>query len=283
MFRKLTALLPVVTCLLVATDASAVTLDPYGSGVDDTDWDAPKIAPSSHCKSLQLYLADVPAIPTAVRRYRFTGECTINVAREGKVAKMRTLPVVINSEYSPGMKRASETVIIQDPDFGTTLSTWATCSSDPFVGTNVACTNKGMGANKWNKFISKEDAPFTRQRATESQVALAVQHWADARQRGAAAGSFYDTSKLAGVPPVAKQFLGESSVIFVNVQGGSGYCPAEIDFGDGKKEPIILWSPNTGPFQHQIEHRYAAKGFYKIQVQARPGCTGDALVYALVK
>src|SRR5262249_49183603 len=159
--------------------------------------------PNTQCQSLMLYLADLPANANMARRYRFTGTCSINTAPEGKLAKMKTLNVLVDAEYSPGMKRASEHVVVQDPDFGTELNTWATCPSDPFVAAGVTCTNKGMGANKWDKFINKDDAPFARQRATPSQATAASNKWALARQKGAAPGAFWETTKLASVPPTA--------------------------------------------------------------------------------
>ena len=280
MFRKLFALLPFAACLVASADASALPFDVYGTGSEP---EPQKIAPSSHCQSLMLSLADVPQSATAARRYRFTGTCTINTAPENKAPKMKTLNVLVDAEYSPLMKRASERVVVQDPDFGSDLSTWATCPTDPFVGTNVTCTDKGMGANKWDKYINKEDAPFARQRATSSQVTAAVSKWSLARQKGAAPGAFWQTAKLASLSPMGQANLGENSQVIMNVSGGAGYCPAELDYGDGKKDRVILWSPNIGPFQHVVEHRYAQKGTFKVTVRSLPGCTGDANVSALVK
>jgi hypothetical protein len=283
MIRKLAALLPLAAAAIAAADAGATTLDTWGTGASDTDWNAPKIAPSSHCRSLMLYLADVPADSMGMRRYRFTGTCTINTARQGKLARMKTVEVLVDAEYSPRLKRASERVVVQDPDLGVKLSTWATCPTDPFVGTGVVCTDKGMGANKFDKFINKEDAPFARQRATASQVAAAQQKFAQAKQRGATAASFWVNPTLQGVSPIAKSTHGQGTQVIVNAQGGAGMCPTELDFGDGTKQTIILWSPNVGPYQHQVSHVFSKPGFYKVTARTLPGCSGGHLAYALVK
>lgn len=283
MLRKLFAALPLAACFIVATGASATTLDPYGTGknADPDDWNAPLVAPSTVCQSLMLYLADAPSDATSMRRYRFTGTCTINTARQGKLAKMKTVEVLVDAEYSPTMKRASERVVVQDPDLGVNLSTWATCPSDPFVGTNVTCTNKGMGANKFDKFINKEDAPFARQRATASQVAVANQKWAKAKQLGAT--SLWDKTQIHGLSPIAKSNAGQGTQIVLNLKGGTLVCPSELDFGDGTKEKMIVWSSNIGPGQQITEHKYAKPGFYKVTVRSLPGCEGEHLAYALVK
>lgn len=283
MIRKLAALLPVAAALIAAADATATTLDTSGTGHDDSDWNAPKIAPSTHCQSLMLYLADVPEDPNGMRRYRFTGTCTINTAPARKLAKMKTVEVLVDAEYFPRMKRASERVLVQDPDLGVSLSTWATCPSDPFSGTGVVCTDKGMGANKFDKFINKDDAPFARQRATTAQVAAAKKKFADAKQRGATAASFYVNPTLDGISPIRKSTSGQAAQVIVNVKGGAGMCPTELDFGDGTKSKIILWSPNVGPYQHQVDHVFSKPGFYKVQARTLPGCSGGHLAYALVK
>ncbi|MFO0742084.1 MAG: hypothetical protein U0270_39665 [Labilithrix sp.] len=284
MFRKLFALLPLAACLISA-NASAVSVDQYGTGTDPDpdDWNAPKVAPSTVCQSLMLFLADVPNDATSMRRYRFTGTCTINTARQGKLPKMKTVDVLVDAEYSPRLKRASERVVVKDPDLGMELSTWATCPNDPFVGTSAACTNKGMGANKFDKFINKDDAPFAHQRASASQVSVASQKWALAKQRGATPTSFYEKVQVHGLVPIAKTTAGTNAQVILNLKGGAGYCPSELDFGDGTKQRMLLWSSNIGPYQHTVEHAFAKPGFYKVTLRSLPGCEGEHLAYALVK
>ena len=285
MFRKISVVLASLACAIVAVDASATQLDTDGTAVvtDPEVWNAPKIAPSTHCQSLMLFLADVPDNAEGLRRYRFTGTCTINTARQGRMPKMKTVEVLVDAEYAPKLHRASERVEVQDPDLGVKLSTWATCPSDPFVGTNVACTNKGMGANKFDKFINVEDAPFARQRANQGQVAVAEQHFAQAKQRGATAASFYQPAQILGFSPIRKSSLGTPAQIVLNVKGGAGMCPGEMDFGDGSpKQSIPVWSGNVGPYQYVVDHAYAKPGFFKVAVRTLPGCEGEHIAYALV-
>lgn len=285
MFRKFLALVPVLAAAaLAAPGASATTLDPYGTAVnpDPDDWNAPKEAPYATCHSLMLYLADLPADAARTRRYRFTGTCKINVAREGKLAKMVELEVLVDGEYSPKMKRASERVTVKHPDISLDLTTWATCATDPFVGTNVVCTDKGMGATKWDKFINKDSAPIARQRATQAQADDAANRWAKAKAKGATDADFYKAAEAFRIQPLGGTKAGSEKYMYLEVKGGGGVCPAEFDFGDGTpKEKIIVWS--TDPYLHYVKHTYAKPGFFKVSVRPLPGCTSEPFTYALVK
>jgi len=285
MIRKLTAILPFTAAVFAAADASAI---PVGMEFQDhgtapaPDPNAPKVAPSTVCKTMNLYLADVPADATAMRRYRFTGTCTINLAPQGKAARMKTVEVLIDGEYAPKFKRASERVVVQDPELGVSLSTWATCPSDPFVA-NVTCTDKGMGANKFDKFISRDDAPFARNRAPISALTTAKAKYASATRPGTPASAFWQNPEVFGFSPIEKSNAGNGTSIKLAVKGGAGMCPSEVDFGDGKKEPLQVWSPSVTPFEHDIKHTYEKPGFYKVSVRSLPGCSGEHLAYALVK
>jgi hypothetical protein len=283
MFRKLVALLPVAAALIAASDAHGFTMDNYGAGVDkDADeWDAPTVAPHASCESLMLYLADAPADATKLRRYRFTGTCVLNVAREKKAAKMVKLEVLVDAEYHPGLKRASERLTVKHPDVSLDLSTWATCPADPFVGTNVTCTDKGMGATKWDKFINKDDAPFARQRATPGMVAAAAATFDKAKQRGATNLDFFKAPSIFRLQPPGKSAVGAESYVTFDVTGASGMCPSEVDFGDGSKQTMIVWGMD--PFQHQTKHAYKKPGYYKVTARSLPGCEGEAIAYKLVK
>lgn len=283
MSRKLAALLPFVAAVLGTTHASAIPLDPYGTGEKTTDWNAPKVAPRTHCVSLMLYLADAPADQKALRKYRFTGTCTFNTAPQGRVARMKTVEVLVDAEYHPGMKRASERIVVQDPEFAVSFSTWATCPLDPFSTYAVVCGNKGMGANKFDKYISVDDVPFANNRATKAQVDGAVATFKKAQTLGAPANSFWQNPEIAGFNPIGKSNAGTDAYIQLNIKGGAGMCPTVIDYGDGTKpEVAILWG-NLEPFKYQFTHKFEKPGFYKVTARSRPGCTGEHLAYALVK
>lgn len=283
MLRTLLALPFVALAILSSTDARAIGFDPYGSGTDSdpNHWDAPKVAPRTACKSLMMYAADVPVEANKTSRYRFTGECTINVAREGKRASMRTVEVLVDAEWSPLMKRASERVVVQDPDIGMSFSTWATCTADPFVaGTldfnRTNCKDKGMGAAKFTAFISRDDAPFATARGYNQA--------ASANDRvGANKAKLWENPKITSIKPIGIRKTNESIPIHVEVAGGAGICPLEIDFGDGEKRNLLLWGSEGTPFSHQVQHTYTKPGAFKVTARAVPGCSGDALVYAIIK
>lgn len=285
MSRKLVALLPFVAAIIGTTHASAngfLELDTGGLGAP-ADNRAPKVAPRTQCQSLMLYLADAPADQKALRKYRFTGTCTFNTAPQGKVARMKTVEVLVDAEYHPGLKRASERVVVQDPEFGVNLSTWATCAVDPFTTFAATCSDKGMGANKFDKYISVEDVPFASNRATKGDVAGANQTWKDAQVRGAKTSAFWVNPAVEGLNPIAKSAAGTPATVVLNVKGGAGMCPTELDFGDGKKQVIALWSPDVDPYRYELQHTFAKPGFYKVTARTLPGCSGEALAYALVK
>ncbi len=285
MFRKLLTLFPVVAfTVFTAPDSDACcALDVYGTAVnpDPDDWNAPKEAPHAKCKSLMLYLADAPADPAKVRRYRFTGTCQLNVARQGKLPKMMDFDVEIDAEYHPRLKRASERLAVKHPDITLDLSTWATCPSDPFVGTAVVCTDKGMGATKWDKFINKDDAPFAHQRATQLQVDAAASRFAKAKQAGATDADFFKAPAIFRLQPLPKHKAGEEQLVTLESKGAAGMCPSEVDYGDGTKERLVIWG--MSPFAHQTKHTWSKPGFYKVTARSLAGCTGEALVYVLVK
>jgi hypothetical protein len=283
MLRKLVALVPFFALAVVSSDAHAIGFDPYGSGVDSdpNHWDAPKVAPRTACKTLSLYAADVPAEANKTARYRFTGECTINVAREGKRAVMRDVDVLIDAEWSPLLKRASERVVVQDPDLGVTFSTWSTCTADPFVVGNLNfgttnCKDKGMGAHKFTAFISREDAPFA--------TARGFNQGASATSRvGANKAKLYVNPSITRVAPIGGRNVNEPISIKVEVASGAGICPMEMDFGDGEKQRVRVWGPEGTPFAHQVTHTFTKPGAFKVTAKALPGCTGEGLVYAIIK
>ena len=282
MLRKLAAIVPFLGLAIMSTDAHAIGFDASGSGTNPNDWDAPKVAPRTACFSLMLYAADVPAEANKTRRYRFTGECTMNVAREGKRANMRTFPVLVDAEWSPLMKRASERVVVQDPDLGIEFSTWATCTADPFTAPGIDwngqnCKDKGMGAHKFSAFISRDDAPFATGRANKAQVDVAVS------RVGANKAKLWQNPSITRIQPTGIRLANDPGHITIEVAGGVGICPMEVDFGDGEKHTLRVWGSAEGhPFVHQVQHTFKKPGAFKVTARALPGCSGEALVYAIV-
>ena len=275
MLRKLALLAPLASLFLAAGDARAIGFDEHGSGTDPNDWDAPKVAPSTACHTLMLYAAVAAPGDTTVDKYRFSGECTFNVAPQGKRAVMKTVPVLVDAEWHPKLKRASERIVVKHPDLGVELSTWATCASDPFVAPNVACIDKGMGANRFEMFISREDAPFAKNRANASQVAAAN------AAVGANAAKIWENPTISRIRPIGAQAVGARTPIWIDVAGGAGMCPMEIDFGDGTKEKLIVWAQK--PFSHVLEHAFTKPGALWVKARALPGCSGEGTVVAIVK
>lgn len=274
MLRKLAALLPFAS-LFVAGGAHAIPIDHYGLGESTEDRDAPKVAPSTACSTLMLYAAAATSGDTTADKYRFTGQCTFNVAPKGKRAVMKTVDVLVDAEWHPKLKRASERVVVKHPDLGVEFSTWATCASDPFIAPNVSCTDKGMGANKFEMYISREDAPFAKNRATASQVAAAN------AAVGANAAKIWENPTITRVRPVGAQVVGAKTAISIDVAGGAGMCPMEIDFGDGTKEKLIVWAQK--PFTHVAPHAFTKPGALWVKARALPGCNGEGTVVAIVK
>ncbi len=274
MLRKLAALLPLAS-LFVAGGARALPIDHYGLGEPTDDRDAPKVAPSTACNTLMLYAAVATSGDATADKYRFTGQCTFNVAPKGKRAVMKTVDVLIDAEWHPRLKRASERVVVKHPDLGVEFSTWATCPADPFVAPNVACTDKGMGANRFEMFISREDAPFAKNRANASQVAAAI------AAVGANAAKIWENPTISRIRPIGAQAVGARTPIWIDVAGGAGMCPMEIDFGDGTKEKLIVWAQK--PFSHVVEHAFTKPGALWVKARALPGCSGEGTVVAIVK
>jgi len=264
---------------------SCFQLDQTGTGKPDPNYQPPKVAPRTQCQSLKLYLADVPADPKAMRKYRFTGTCTFNVRPPTMTALMKTVDVLIDGEWHPGMNRASERVVVQDPELGVSFSTWATCTRDPFANFGAACVNKGMGANKWEQYISVDDVPYGANRVTlKSQVDSAARMFQTAKDRGAPANSFFQTPAIGSLGPIPRSVAGTDSIVTLKVAGGTGVCPMELDYGDGTKGPLPVWSNSTiDPFMTQLPHKYEKPGFYKVTARSLPGCSGEAVAYALVK
>jgi hypothetical protein len=292
MFRKYLALLPIAAFTAAAfvsdtSDAciSCWQLETGGTGKDDPNYHPPKVAPRTQCQSLKLYLADVPADPKAMSKYRFTGTCTFNVRPPNMTALMKTVEVLVDGEWHPGMSRASERVVVQDPEFAVSFSTWATCTRDPFANYGAACTNKGMGSNKFDQYISVDDVPYAANRVTlKSQVDSAVNMFQKAKARGAAANSFFQTPEVGSLGPIPKTASGTDSIVTLKISGGAGVCPMELDYGDGKKGPLPVWSTSSvDPFFMQLQHKYEKPGFYKVTARSLPGCSGEAIAYALVK
>lgn len=282
MLRKLAAIVPFLGLAIMSTDARAIGFETHGTGQNPNDWDAPKVAPRTACRTLMLYAADAPADASKMRRYRFTGECTMNVAREGKRAVMRTVPVLVDAEWFPRMMRASERVVVQDPDLGIEFSTWATCTADPFTASGLSwnsqnCKDKGMGAHKFSAFISRDDAPFATGRATKAQVDAAVS------KVGANQAKLWQNPSITRIHPIAMRKVNDPAYINIDVAGGAGICPMEVDFGDGEKHKLILWGSEGDPFSHQVKHTFTKPGAFKVTARALPGCSGEALVVAIVK
>ena len=45
-----------------------------------------------------------------------------------------------------------------------------------------------------------------------------------------------------------------------------------------------MWSTSSVyPFMTQLQHKYEKPGFYKVSARTLPGCSGEAIAYALVK
>jgi hypothetical protein len=289
MSRKLLALvLPFAAAVLGAGDSSACPscfqLDRNGTGTPDPNYQPPKVAPRTQCQSLSVYLADVPADAKAMRKYRFTGTCTINVRPPNMTALMKTVDVLIDAEWHPGLKRASERVVVQDPELGVSFSTWATCSLDPFAVFGAACANKGMGANKFDQYISVDDVPFAANRSTKAQIDGAALMFQTAKDRGAPANSIFQNPAIGSLGPIPKSVAGTDSIVTLKISGGAGVCPMELDYGDGKKGPLPVWNKSAlSPFFTQLQHKYEKPGFYKVTARSLPGCSGEAIAYALVK
>ncbi len=280
MIRKLVALVPFVAVVGAASHAGAIPLDPYGTSTPDP-WDAPKVAPSTACRTLMLYAADATHGDDRTDKYRFTGECTFNVARKGLHPVWKTVDVLVDAEWNPKMKRASERIVAKHPELGVEFTTWATCDKDPFVEiqrpTIVNCKDKGMGAHKFSMFISVDDAPYAKQRATKGQVDAAV------KAVGANKAKIWENPSISRVRPIGKVDRANGKTgVYIDVAGGAGLCPMELDFGDGtKKERFIVWGAD--PFVHYTEHQFAKPGALWVKAKALPGCNGEAQVVAIVK
>jgi len=57
----------------------------------------------------------------------------------------------------------------------------------------------------------------------------------------------------------------------------------DLDFGDGTKERLVVWGGNSKPFVHYTEHQFTKPGALWVKATARPGCSGEAQVVAIVK
>ncbi len=267
MSKKLATVIPFLG-LLLASNAHAVGLDTNGSSTAKAK-PAP-VAPATDCATLALYAADTSPDEGHLQRYRFTGECRINIAPAGKTPVLKTVPVLINAEWFPKMKRASESVVIQDPDLGVELSTWATCPRDPFVERNVPCTSPGIGSNKFSAFLRSEDVPFARGRTTASFAKSATS------KVGVDANKLYAPVQIAGFQPPGTRTVGAMSSFLIDVTGGIRLCPMRIDFGDGTVERLRVEDDNKGT--HIVNHAYAKPGTYKLTARSLPGCTGQSQV-----
>lgn len=270
MSKKLAAVVPVLG-LLVASNAHAVGLATNGNGSGKP---AP-VAPATDCASLKLYAADTSTDPNHLQRYRFSGECRINVAPQGKTPVLKTVPVLINAEWFPRMKRASETLVVQDPDLGIELSTWATCPTDPFVERNVACHAQGIGESKFSAFLRSEDVPFARGRTSVDDGKTKTE------KLGADTSKLYQPVQIKAFQQPGMMPVGTVASYLVDVTGGIRLCPLKIDFGDGTVTRVQIENENRGT--HIVNHTWSKPGIYKVRAIALPGCTGEAEMTVIVK
>lgn len=226
----------------------------------------PKAVPATQCM-LAPYAAFAKPGDNELDTYVLSGHCNINVAPATKDPVVQKVKVRVESEWSPGLKRASEKMTVIHPDKSFSFYTWATCPSDPFIaGANVTCKDQGMGGDDFSLFLNKEDAPFARNRVSSAVVApltARVSSRAQAREMG--------VIKSVQVP--AEGFVGQKISAKTLFTGGPGACPMEVDFGDGH---VVSTVSSDQPTYDLMDHVYAKTGYYTVKARSLPGCYGEA-------
>lgn len=256
--------------LLAPSPAHAVSLDTHGTNPGTPP--PPPVAPTTDCVEITLYAADW-VTANKLFRYKFSGRCQINVAPVGKPAVLKDLPVFIQGEWFPQMKRASETVLTQDPDLGITFTTSATCPSDPFIAKGVACTGQRMAIDKFQAFLDVKDIPFAHGRATleeakgnATQLIQTIPGFKD---------HFDDPSKIDHFQtPNVEVAVNQDTGFFTEITGGITMCPLKLDLGDGSPAVVKLHPQDHGLFV--FNHAYTKPGVYKVKVQGLLNCGGVA-------
>jgi hypothetical protein len=165
--KRISVVLGSILFVAAAANAHAVGLDSSGTGSGNPKPTPTPVAPSTIC-NVSLQSADVDYNSTqGMDKYKFTGSCKINVNPPGQPVNLQNVSVTVEAEWYEKMHRASEKVSAAPP-LQVTFYTWATCNVDPFVTPGAACSDQGMGANKYSLYIKKEDAPFTRGKTTKA-------------------------------------------------------------------------------------------------------------------
>lgn len=226
----------------------------------------PKAVPATQCM-LVPYAAFAKSSDNQLDTYVLSGHCNINVAPANKDPVVQKVKVRVESEWSPGLKRASEKMTVIHPDKTFSFYTWATCTADPFIaGANATCKDQGMGGDDFSLFLNKEDAPFARNRVSSAVIApltAQVTTRAQVREMGVIKAVEVPAEGAAGVKITAKTLF----------TGGPGACPMEVDFGDGH---VVQTVSSDQPTYDLMDHVYAKSGYYAVKSRALPGCYGEA-------
>ncbi len=260
-----------LTTLGLTSLAHGLAMAPYGNRAPVTP--AVKVIPATHC-AVGDYAAFANAADDAADTYALSGKCNINVAPANASPVMQDVRVQILAEWSPKMKRASETVKIVHPDKTVTFNTWATCTADPFLhGSPATCSDQGMGANDFQMFLDKGDVPFARRRVSTSTLAQVT-------ERTGTRARLYEQGKITTIEgPTTTALSGADVVVSTSFAGGPGACPMEVDFGDGYVQQALT---SEQPGRDVAAHAYKRGGSYTVEARALPGCTGKASTKVVV-
>lgn len=200
--------------------------------------------------------------------YMFSGFCGVNVAPAGKPPVTEVVETVVEGEWSPKLKRASEIVKFTRAGATTQFSTWANCDANPFLsGAPPACRAQGMGGTDFNLNIRREHAPLARGFVNPARVATLT----------AAAGSrsgmrSVGVIKSLEVVPLQPR-VGETTTLRAVFEGGPAACPMVFEFGDGLTRNAIT---TEDPTSASVQYVYRASSTVKVTARALPGCSGSA-------
>jgi hypothetical protein len=225
-------------------------------------------APPAMTCTLFNYAAFADTANDEADSFMFSGFCNVNVAPAGKPPALEVLPVSVEGEWSPKLKRASEVVKFTRAGATTQFTTWATCDADPFLsGAPPACRAQGMGGANFTLNIRRDYAPLARGFVNP---ALLPTYTAAAGSRSGMRS--IGVIKSIDVTPAAPA-PGESITFHANFEGGPRACPMVVDFGDGSSVNAITTSEAT---RVSATHVYKSSGTYKVTARALPGCLGSA-------
>lgn len=200
--------------------------------------------------------------------FMFSGFCSVNVAPAGKPPALEVLPVSVEGEWSPKLKRASEIVKFTRAGATTQFTTWATCDADPFLsGAPPACRAQGMGGANFTLNIRRDHAPLARGFVNP---ALLPTYTAAAGSRSGMRS--IGVIKSIDVTPAAPR-PGDTVTVHANFDGGPHACPMVVDFGDGLTVNAITTNEAT---RATVTHVYKSAATYNVTARALPGCSGSA-------